>query len=97
MLAAKRGQPVSARHCACGYGAADDSDLLDHLLEVFTPDDDRAPDSVLHAEAASAESGRKCLCGYTASDSRGLDPHLLAAFTPPDGIAVDGRQHVAMP
>lgn len=92
----------AARQCACGYAGAGADDLLDHLLEVFTPDDDRAPDGVIHAEAAAAGGGGGkrscsfvCLCGAEASGIREMDSHFLAAFVPPGGIAADGRQHAA--
>ena len=43
---------TSPHACTCGYEATSAEDLRDHLREIFTPDDDRAPDGQLHSEAA---------------------------------------------
>src|SRR5215471_7553879 len=55
--------------CLCGYQAISDEDLSDHLAEVFTPDDDLAPDGVAHAELSRSRSDGtlwECLCGLAA-------------------------------
>jgi hypothetical protein len=107
-----RKPPMTSQHpCACGYEAASADDLADHLAEAFTPDDDRAPDGQVHAEAASdaargdaartdaasAPRALACLCGYPATSIAGLDAHLLAAFTPADHTGRDGARHEPAP
>jgi hypothetical protein len=92
---------ISHHRCACGYEAVSADDLCDHLAEAFTPDDDRAPDGQVHAEAASDTArgvasvprALACLCGHRAAGIAGLDAHLLAAFTPAHRIGRDGARH----
>lgn len=90
---------MSKRTCLCGYGAASAEDLGDHLAEMFTPDDDTAPDGQTHAEAAhdtasdTANPGLSCLCGFTGHSIADLDEHFARAFTPADRIGRDGGKH----
>jgi hypothetical protein len=88
---------VNEHACACGYQATSAEDLRDHFAEMFTPDDDTAPDGQVHAEAAngaaSARTGLACLCGFTADGIADLDAHLARAFTPADRIGRDGDRH----
>ena len=80
--------------CACGYEAASAEDLRDHFGEMFTPDDDTAPDGLVHVEAASA--GLACLCGFTADGIADLDEHFTQVFTPADRIGREGSQHLPL-
>jgi hypothetical protein len=79
--------------CTCGYDATSAEDLRDHMAEMFTPDDDRAPDGQLHAQAANSRS-IACLCGYQASGVAELDAHLADMFTPADRVGRDGFRHL---
>ena len=81
--------------CSCGYAAADAEGLRDHFGEMFTPDDDIAPDGQAHAEAArdTASAGLACLCGRTAAAIAGLDEHFTHVFTPSDRTGRDGSKH----
>jgi hypothetical protein len=83
---------LSHYHCACGYAASDPGDLTDHLLEAFTPADDRGTDGLVHDEASPALT---CACGYTAASPDDLDAHFLAAFAPADGLGADSKRHAA--
>lgn len=84
--------------CECGYAATSPEDLRDHLAEMFTPDDDTAPDGQRHAEAVRGNPDEtmplRCLCGYVADGVPVLDDHLLRAFTPGNQVGRDGRTHV---
>ena len=83
-------------HCECGYLASSQQDLTDHYREMFTPDDDKGPDGLVHAEAARDIPGNDgilaCLCGFT-GDINALDEHFLLVFAPPDEKGHDGRKH----
>lgn len=37
--------------CTCGAAFATPEELDDHFMEIFIPDDGRAPDGTLHVEA----------------------------------------------
>jgi hypothetical protein len=82
--------------CECGYLAGSQQDLTDHYREIFTPGDDKAPDGMVHAEAARDFPGNEgilaCLCGFTGTIDA-LDEHLLRAFTPADSTGRDGMKH----
>ena len=78
--------------CPCGYQAASDDELANHVGEMMIPDDDTAGDGVRHAEAAG-QAGHRCLCGFAAEGGAELDEHLLAVFTAADGAGRDGRRH----
>jgi hypothetical protein len=80
--------------CACGFAAGDPGQLTDHLLEAFTPADDRGTDGLVHDEVAPTLT---CACGYAAASPDALDAHFLAVFTPVSGLASDGRRHVTCP
>jgi hypothetical protein len=83
-------------HCECGYLADSQQELTDHYREIFTPDDDKDSDGLVHAEAARDFPGNDgvlaCLCGYT-GDLSALDEHFLHVFAPADRIGRDGRKH----
>jgi hypothetical protein len=81
---------MSAQRCECGFEASEDTNLLDHLLEEFTPMDGRAPDGTIHDEGQVL---RTCLCGFSGGTANGLDQHLLTLFTPADHIGLDGKRH----
>ena len=85
---------LPGRRCACGFTAGNPGDLTDHLLEAFTPADDRGTDGLVHDEATPALT---CACGYAAASPDDLDAHFLAAFTPVSGLASDGRSHATCP
>jgi hypothetical protein len=82
---------VTGKRCACGFAEANGADetLDDHLREVFTPDDGRGPDGLVHFEGLTDYF---CLCG--AGGSAGdLDAHFLEVFTPADSVGLDGLIH----
>jgi hypothetical protein len=83
-------------HCECGYLTDGQQDLTDHYREIFTPEDDKDPDGLVHAEAARDFPGNDeilaCLCGCT-GDLNALDEHFLQVFAPADRIGRDGRKH----
>lgn len=78
--------------CSCGFTESAAEQLIDHLLEAFTPPDSRGNDGQLHEELAQA-----CACGYTPTAPGDLDAHFLAVFTPAGSISRDGETHVPMP
>ena len=77
--------------CACGFAevAGADETVGDHLREVFTPEDDRGPDGLVHLEG---KANLSCMCGAGGSAEE-LDAHFLAVFTPADLTGRDGRKH----
>lgn len=62
------------------------------MAEMFAPDDNRAADGQLHAEAAVPALA--CLCGYQANGPAELDVHLAHAFTPADRVGRDGFRYL---
>ena len=76
--------------CSCGFTETDAETLTDHLLEVFTPEDNKGNDARLHEEGALALA---CVCGLVAPSPEELDSHFLRVFTPPDLIGADGKRH----
>ncbi len=83
-------------YCQCGYLADSQQDLTDHYREIFTPDDDKGPDGLAHAESArdfpASDGILACLCGYTGAIAA-LDEHFLRVFTPADWIGRDDMKH----
>jgi hypothetical protein len=83
-------------HCECGYLASKQQDFTDHYREIFTPDDDKGTDGLVHAEAARDCTGNDgtlaCLCGFT-GELDALDEHFLRVFAPADRIGRDGMKH----
>jgi hypothetical protein len=83
-------------HCECGYLASSQQDLTDHYRDMFTPEDDKDPGGLVHAEAACDFPGNDgilaCLCGFTGAIDE-LDEHLLRVFAPADKTGRDGRKH----
>jgi hypothetical protein len=75
--------------CSCGFEELADEALIDHLQLVFTPEDDRGSDGLVHEETRAFA----CRCGLAAATGDDLDDHLLEAFTPADGVGRDGRRH----
>jgi hypothetical protein len=82
---------VTATRCACGFTELADESLADHLQRVFTPDDARGNDGLIHEEGAPLA----CRCGLVTTTGEDLDDHFLAVFTPADGIGRDGQRHAA--
>jgi hypothetical protein len=80
---------TTAPECTCGYQAASDDDLADHLGELLIPGNDEDASGQVHAEAARdgklpvGQPQAACLCGFAAASPAGLDAHLLAAFSAP--------------
>jgi hypothetical protein len=90
----EKGIFMTGKGCACGFTEAEgmDETLDDHLREVFTPDDGRGPDGMVHFE------GLKdcfCLCGAGGSAEK-LDSHFLEVFTSADSTGLDGVIHKAV-
>lgn len=86
---------MTSNQCSCGFTEAEgvDEKLDDHLREMFTPDDGRGPDGMVHFEG---DRDLFCLCGAGGSASM-LDSHFLQVFTPADSTGRDGAVHKAMP
>jgi hypothetical protein len=76
--------------CTCGFAETTEETLIDHLLEVFTPDDSKGIDGKIHEEGTPVLT---CACGLTAASPEDLDIHFLQAFTPPDLTGCDGKRH----
>jgi hypothetical protein len=76
--------------CSCDFTEAGDETLGDHLLEVFTTNDGRGNDGLLHEEADPALT---CFCGFAAATAREMDEHFLAVFTPAGAVGPDGKVH----
>lgn len=76
--------------CSCGFTETDAETLTDHLLEIFTPEDNQGSDGTPHEEGSPALT---CACGLTAASPEELDRHFLRAFIPPDLIGADGKWH----
>jgi hypothetical protein len=82
---------MMAVHCSCGFKELDDEAITDHLHQVFTPEDSRGNDGLVHMEGDRLT----CVCGFTAITPEELDDHFLALFTPDDAIGRDGERHEA--
>lgn len=76
--------------CSCGFRQSGDEAIGDHFLQVFTPEDDKGTDGLVHLEG---EPDLTCFCGLIAATAEELDAHFLAAFTPDDAIGRDGTKH----
>jgi hypothetical protein len=87
-----KGNQMTGARCACGFteGEAEDFTLGDHLLDVFTPDDDKGTDGRYHLEG---EPDLTCHCGLAAATADELDTHFVAVFTPDGAIGRDGKRH----
>jgi|tagenome__1003787_1003787.scaffolds.fasta_scaffold20754372_2 hypothetical protein len=72
------------------FTAEDELELIDHLLETFTPAGGRDRRGQVHVEW---ETALTCRCGFTGTQAADLDEHFLAMFTPPGHIAHDGVKH----
>ena len=81
---------MADERCACGFAESGDETIIDHLLEMFTPQGCRGNDGLLHEEAFPALT---CFCGQVAATGQELDNHFLAAFTPAGSIGPDGTVH----
>jgi hypothetical protein len=75
--------------CACGFTELDDETITDHLHLVFTPDDIRGKDGLVHEEGERLA----CFCGFTARTPDELDQHFRKVFTPDDAVGPDGKKH----
>jgi hypothetical protein len=100
-----KGTAMNQLLCTCGYQAEDPADLSAHFGEMFTPDDDTAPDSQAHYEVnqgqrnsteTPASATLTCRCGFTGSIDD-FDRHLVAVFAPVDRIGLDGNRHDSAP
>jgi len=80
-----------ATKCLCGFEELPDERLIDHLLEVFEPDDAIGNDGEMHEET----SRLRCSCGAVSTTSESLDEHMLRIFTPDDAVGRDGHRHEA--
>jgi hypothetical protein len=76
-------------NCTCGFTELADETLTDHLVWVFTPEDGKGNDGLLHEETGH----RTCLCGLVAAAPDGLDRHFITVFTTDDAIGRDGKKH----
>ena len=83
---------MTTQRCTCGFTEAnpEGETIADHLLRVFTPEDDKAPDGRIHLEG---ETSLACLCGFKASEPAELDSHFLQMFSPPDQLDPSGVEH----
>ena len=81
---------VTGRQCSCGYTADDADGLSDHLLEVFTSENDVGLDGRVHFEG---DARLACACGFTAITIAELDAHFVRVFVSPGRIGVDGVRH----
>jgi len=80
---------ITPAQCACGFTELGDETLADHLHVVFTPDDMRGKDGLVHEERKRLA----CSCGLAARTPDELDGHFRDVFTPDDGVGRDGRKH----
>jgi hypothetical protein len=82
---------INAR-CSCGFTEANEFDetIADHLLRVFTPDDNRGADRQVHLEGSP---GLACLCGFRATTPGELDSHFLEMFVPAGRVDASGVEH----
>ena len=57
---------MAGARCSCGFTEAEGADetISDHLLEVFTPEDDKGTDGRYHLEGAPDLA---CACGLAAA------------------------------
>ena len=89
---------IEHHYCSCGFAAPTVGELIDHLHEIFSLGDGKAPDGSEHAETARGQSAGDplitCLCGYPAISLDDLDRHILAAYTSADATAPDGTRHI---
>lgn len=85
---------MTAQRCTCGFTESngDDETIGDHLLRVFTPEDDKGADGQVHLEG---DTGLTCLCGFRAHAAGELDSHFLEMFIPADRVDSGGVEHKA--
>ena len=83
---------MTAQRCTCGFTEAneDDETMEDHLLRMFTPEDDKGADGQVHMEG---EPGLTCLCGFRGCTARELDSHVLEMFAPASRVDSAGVEH----
>ena len=84
---------MTPARCSCGFTELPDESITDHLLRLFTPEDNRGNDGFLHEESRNLA----CACGLTTAASGALDEHFLEVFRPADRIGRDGDAHEAAP
>jgi hypothetical protein len=80
---------MAAAQCSCGFMQLDDEEVIDHLHQVFEPEDHRGNDGHVHEERGRLT----CACGFAAITTEELDSHLLKAFAPDDAVGHDGKKH----
>jgi hypothetical protein len=90
-----KGNDMADARCTCGFIEADDGNetIDDHLLAVFTPEDDKGPDGQVHLEGNPRLT---CLCGFSASSAGELDSHFLEIFAPADRLDSGGVEHTVL-
>jgi hypothetical protein len=90
-----KGNNVADVRCTCGFTEAngDDETLADHLLWVFTPEDDKDAGVQVHLEG---DRELTCLCGFRASKTGELDSHFLEMFVPVDRVDSGGVEHTVI-
>jgi hypothetical protein len=81
---------LTERRCSCGYAADDADGLSDHLLEVFTSENDVGLDGEVHFEG---DSRLACACGFIAIFIAELDAHFFRVFVAPGRVGLDGVRH----
>jgi hypothetical protein len=86
----ERKATMTGAQCSCGFTESGDEAIADHLLSMFTPDDDQGTDGRCHLEGGPALT---CMCGLAAATAEELDAHFLAVFTPEGAIGSDGKKH----
>jgi hypothetical protein len=83
---------MSGQRCTCGFTEPnkEGETIADHLLRVFTPEDDKGADGRVHLEG---EPRLACLCGFQADAPEELDSHFLEMFIPADRVDPGGVEH----
>ena len=82
---------MTTAQCSCGFRELGDEEIIDHLLNVFEPEDHRGTDSLVHEE----RDRLVCACGFVAITTEELDSHFLKVFRPDDASGRDGQKHEA--
>jgi hypothetical protein len=83
---------MTAQRCTCGFTESngDDEAIGDHLLRVFTLEDDTGTDGRVHLEGNPELT---CLCGFRADTAEELDSHFLEMYIPADRMDSGGVEH----
>jgi hypothetical protein len=88
----RKADGMNVQRCTCGFTEADGDDETteDHLLRMFTAEDDRGADGLVHLEGNPKLT---CLCGVSASTAAELDSHFLEVFVPVGRTDFGGIEH----